>query len=102
MVAFCDGTVGFGETIDVHGHEVQVGHLFEEVGGWWRSGDGYSDWLLELCGIRRGTEESVYCWCRVEVGDVLGLQKFPDQGVVDFAEAIMRASDSCYSPWECY
>ena len=43
MVAFCYGTVGFGEAVDVDGEEVQVGHLLEEVGGWWGGGDGDSD-----------------------------------------------------------
>ena len=76
--------------------------MLEEMCCWWGSGDCDSDGLLELLGIRRRTEKSVYGRRCVEVGDVFGLEELPDQGVVDFAETVMRASDGCYSPGECY
>jgi hypothetical protein len=35
------------------------------------------------------------------VGDILVLEQLPDQGVVDFAKAVMGSSDSGYGPGEC-
>jgi len=35
------------------------------------------------------------------MGDIFGFEESPDQGIVDFAEAVVGSSDSCYCPWEC-
>lgn len=95
-----DGPVGLGHAVDVHGAQVQAGHLLEQVARGRGGGDGDVAGLVERGGGRVGAEEGVDRRGGVEVGDALGPEEAPDQGVVDLAEADVRAADGGHGPGE--
>ena len=57
---------------------MEVCHLLEQVGRWWRCGDGDAHGVRELFGFFGGTEEGIDCWCGVEVCDIFCFEEFPD------------------------
>jgi len=44
----------------------------------WRGSNGDSDWLGKLFCFLGCTEQSIYGWGRVEMGDIFGLEELPD------------------------
>lgn len=74
VVAFGNRTVGLGETVDVHGLEVDLCHLLKEIRCWWRCRDCDAHWVRQSFSFFSGAQESVDCWCGVEVRDVFGLE----------------------------
>lgn len=77
-VAARDGPVGLGQAVDVHGEEVEIRHLLEEVGSRRAGGDGDTYRVGERLGLLGGAEEGVDCWCGVEVRDAFFLEELPD------------------------
>jgi hypothetical protein len=100
-VAARDGAVGFCEAVDVDGEQVEVGHLLKEVRGGRAGGDGDADGPREHHGVLVGAEERVDGGGCVEVRDGFLLEEFPDQGVVDLAQADVSAADGADRPGEC-
>lgn len=98
MVAFCYRPIGFRHAIDVHGNKIQVGHLLEQVGRRRRGRDSDADGRGKFLGIFRRTKECINCWCCIEVCYMFSFEELPDQRVVNFAEAVVRSSDSSYGP----
>ncbi len=99
-VAARDGAVGLGQAVNVHGEQVEVGHGLEEVGRGRAGRDGHADGVREHRGVLVGAEEGVDGGRRVEVRDALFLEEFPDERVVDLAQADVRAADGADGPGE--
>ena len=78
MVAFCYGAISLCESIYVDGHEVEIGHLLEEMCCWWRSSDCNAYRVRKFFSFLRGTQEGVDRWRCVEMRDVLVFEKLPD------------------------
>lgn len=81
----CNGAVRLCQPVDMHGVQVEGGHLFEEMGGGRAGGDGYLDGGGQGLGFFGCAEEGVDCGGGVEVGDSFFFEELPDQGVVDLA-----------------
>ena len=99
-VAARDGAVGLGQAVDVHGEEVEVRHGLEEVGCRRAGRDSHADGAREGHGVRVGAEERVDGGRRVEVRDAFFFEEFPDERIVDLAQADVRAADGADGPGE--
>jgi hypothetical protein len=75
--------------------------LLKEVRGGRAGGDGDADGPREHLGVLVGAEERVDGGGCVEVRDGFFFEEFPDQGVVDLAQADVCAADGADRPGEC-
>lgn len=68
--------------------------------GRWASSNSYPYRVLQSFGFIRGAQESIYGRRSIEMRDVLFLEDFPDERVVNFPQAVMSASNRSHGPWE--